>query len=99
MRYEVDVRYHGVYVASHITLAPDALTAINLIESEYGPPVRVEETAVEGEDGFEHIITVPHGWHGYSFEARRLEKRGETPLALIPALPAALMVVPPPVRV
>ena len=97
MRYEVEVRHHGVYVASHIALAQDALTAINLIESEYGCPVWLEETTVEGESGFEHKITVPHGWHGYTFEARCLVEE-ETPLTLTLTRRAALMVNPVPAR-
>jgi len=93
MRYEVEVRHHGVYVASHITLARDALTATNLIEREYGRPVWLEETMIEGENGLEHKITVPHGWHGYSFEARCLAAE-EAPLALTPTQRVALMVNP-----
>lgn len=98
MRYEVEVRHHGLYVASHIALAQDALTAINLIESEYGCPVWLEKITVEGEDGLEHKITVPHGWHGYSFEARRLSEE-DTPLKLTPIRRATLMVNPASARV
>ena len=98
MRYEVAVRHHGVNIASHVALAPDALTAINLIESEYSRPVWSEETTVEGEDGFEHNFTVLHGWHGYSFEARCLETEAP-PLHLTPAQPVTLMMVPSPLGV
>ena len=84
MRYEIEVRHHGVYMASHVAVAPDALTAINLIEREYGDPVWLEQSSLAGGDGYEHPIVVAHEWHGYSFEARLIEAEAEPIAADLP---------------
>ena len=68
--YQIDVKAQGSSVAQHFVEAADALTAINLVESYYGEPVKVETVVVENEDGsLRQKIVVKH-WHGYTFDAR-----------------------------
>lgn len=72
MRYAVIVDLHGNSVAEHIVEAPDAISAISLVEAEYGVPVEVQFVTVELEDGRKQNKMVVNNWLGYNFTARRL---------------------------
>ncbi|RME47749.1 MAG: hypothetical protein D6796_07305 [Caldilineae bacterium] len=72
MLYLVTVKNQGIVVQERVVDAPDALTAINQVEREFGEPVTVEYVLVELEDGRKQPKMVVHNWHGYSFLARRL---------------------------
>jgi hypothetical protein len=70
--YRIEVSFSGKWVSEHTIEAPDALTAINLIEAQYGLPAQVEYKTVFHENGSkEHILDVSD-WHGYSFLARQI---------------------------
>lgn len=71
--YQVDVYIRGQLVASHRVEALDGLLAINLVETNYGEPPQVEHKTVQHEDGTKETALVVTGWHGYSFEVRRIE--------------------------
>lgn len=71
--YHVQVKRQGVHVADHIVEAPDALSAINLVENAYGDPVRLEKSLLEDEGGHRHQIMLASNWHGYMFEAWAIE--------------------------
>jgi hypothetical protein len=68
--YQIDVKSQGSCVAQHFVEAADALTAINLVESYYGEPVKTETIIVENEDGSLRQKIVVKNWHGYTFDAR-----------------------------
>lgn len=70
--YRIEVFSRGEYIINHTVEAPDALTAINLVEARYGEPPRVEETTVYLEDGKKEHLLVVSAWHGYSFVARQI---------------------------
>lgn len=70
--YRVEVFVSGQLVAEHIAEGSDALSAINLVEIQYGTPPKVEETTIELESGKKEHILVVLDWHGYSFEARKI---------------------------
>lgn len=72
MRYAVVVDLHGCSVAEHIVEAPDALSAINLVETAYNLPVEISFVTVELEDGRKQNKMVVNNWLGYNFTARRL---------------------------
>ncbi|NJN96634.1 MAG: hypothetical protein HC875_22240 [Anaerolineales bacterium] len=71
-RYRVEVYSRGVFVSHHTIEADDALTAINLVEAQFGQPPKVEETTVYFDDGKKEHLLIVSDWHGYSFEARQL---------------------------
>ena len=73
-RYRVEVFVSGQFISAHTVEAADALSAINLIETEYGEPPQVEYKTVHHEDGTKESALVVMGWHGYSFMARDLNK-------------------------
>ena len=72
MVYDVEVKQQGSPIAHHIVEAVNALTAINLVESYYGEPVRSEVALMEDEHSHMHRIIVASNWHGYTFEARAI---------------------------
>lgn len=72
MRYVVVVDLHGNSVGEHIVEAPDALSAINRVEADYGLPVEISFVTVELEDGRKQNKMVVNNWLGYNFTARRL---------------------------
>jgi hypothetical protein len=78
MLYHIEVKHQGSYVASHIIEAPDALTAINLLESQYSGSVGVETSSVEDERGRGEQIEVVRNWLGYTFEARAVSPQSGT---------------------
>ena len=69
MFYKVVVQQQGRFIADHQLEAPDALTAINRVEAEYGEAPQVEFSTVELEDGTRYHLMVVNNWHGYSFHA------------------------------
>lgn len=71
--YLVEVKSQGSCIAHHRVEAIDALTAINLVEQHYGEPVEVETVYVENEDGSRRQKIVIKNWHGYTFDARKIE--------------------------
>lgn len=70
MLFQVEVKRHGNRVTEHVVEAPDALSAINLVELLYGEPPSVEYVMVEDEEGRKRSMMVVNNWHGYSFHAR-----------------------------
>ena len=62
--YEVLVMRLGQLVNVVQMTAKDALTAIDLVEAQYGDPPDVHS------NGKSLIVT---SWHGYEFQARRLD--------------------------
>jgi hypothetical protein len=70
--YQVDVFSQGALINRHTVEAADALSAINLIEVEYGPPPKIEDAVVQVESGKKEHLLIIADWHGYSFEARQL---------------------------
>ncbi len=70
--YLVEVTQQGTLLATHTIEAPDALTAINLIESYYSEPTRVEKVLIEDETGDLHQVMLANNWHGYMFEAQAI---------------------------
>jgi len=72
--YRVDVQTNGRLVADYTIEAADALSAINLVEANYGPPPVVEYKTIFREDGSKEHVLVVSGWHGYSFIARQINK-------------------------
>ncbi len=68
--YRVAVFARGEMIAEHMIEAPNALTAMNLVELEYGPAPRYEFTTVHNEDGTKERALIVHDWHGYTFLAR-----------------------------
>jgi len=71
--YLVEVKSQGSCIAQHTVEAVDALSAINLVEPQYGEPVEVETVYVENEDGSHRQKLVVKNWHGYTFDARMIE--------------------------
>jgi hypothetical protein len=71
--YQIEVFSRGELITRHTVEAPDALSAINLVEAKYGEPPRVEETVVELEGGRKEHLLVILDWHGYSFIARQIQ--------------------------
>lgn len=71
--YRIEVFSRGQMISEHTVEAADALSAINLVETEYGEPPQVGYKTIYHEDGTkEHILDVTD-WHGYSFVARSVE--------------------------
>jgi hypothetical protein len=70
--YQVEVYSRGELITRHTVEAPDALSAINLVEASYGAPPRIEDAVVELEGGRKEHLLVVLDWHGYSFMARQL---------------------------
>ncbi len=70
--YYVEVTFSGRWVSEHTIEAPDALSAINLVEAQYGPPPQIAYKTIFHEDGSKEYILDASGWHGYSFLARRV---------------------------
>ena len=73
MLYQIEVYSQGKFIINHNIDAPDALTAINLVEARYGQPPKVEETTVHLEDGKKEHLLIVSDWHGYSFVARQIK--------------------------
>jgi hypothetical protein len=69
--YQVEVSFSGQRVSEHIVEASDAMSAINLIETEYGEPPEVKYKTIHHENGTKEHVLVVSDWHGYSFLARR----------------------------
>ncbi len=73
--YRVEVFTSGQFVTAHTVSASDALTAINLVETHYGEPPKIEYKTIYHEDGsIEHVLVIS-GWHGYSFMARNSQSQ------------------------
>ncbi len=72
MLYQIEVFSRGEFIINHTVEAPDALTAINLVEARYGEPPRMEETTIYLEDGRKEHLLLVTAWHGYSFVARQV---------------------------
>jgi hypothetical protein len=70
--YYVEVLARGEIVSEHHIEAPDALSAINVVEAYYGEPPEVEYKTIFHEDGTKEQVLMVSGWHGYSFLARRI---------------------------
>jgi hypothetical protein len=70
--YQVEVFSRGELITRHTVEAPDALSAINLVEISYGTPPRIEDAVVELEGGRKEHLLVVLDWHGYSFLARQI---------------------------
>jgi hypothetical protein len=70
-RYRVEVFANGQLITTHQVEAPDALSAINLVEERYGEPPQVAYKIIHHEDGTKERVLVVTSWHGYSFLARR----------------------------
>jgi hypothetical protein len=71
--YRIEVSFSGRWISEHTVEAPDALAAINLIETQYGEAAQTAYKTVFHEDGTkEHILDVS-SWHGYSFLARQIQ--------------------------
>ncbi len=68
--YRVEVFTRGQLVSEYTVEAPDALSAINLVEANYGQPPKVEYKTVYREDGTKEHLLVVLDWHGYTFVAR-----------------------------
>lgn len=75
MLYLVTVKSQGNVILEQPVDAPDALNAINQVETQFGDPVTVEYVVVELDDGRKQPKMVVHNWHGYSFLARRLRSK------------------------
>ncbi len=71
--YRVDVYNQGELIHQHIVEAVDALSAINLVEVQYGTPPKVEDATVQLENGRKEHVLIVADWHGYSFEARQIQ--------------------------
>ncbi len=71
-RYQIEVFSQGELIHRHTIEAADALSAINFIELEYGPPPRMEFATVQLESGKKEHLLVVSDWHGYSFVARKI---------------------------
>jgi len=71
-RYRVEVFANGQLITTHQVEAPDALSAINLVEKSYGDPPQVAYKTIHHEDGTMERVLVVTSWHGYSFMARRV---------------------------
>ena len=72
--YRVDIMTNGRHVAEYTIEAADALSAINLVEANYGPPPEIEYKTIYHENGSKEHVLVVSGWHGYSFIARQINK-------------------------
>ena len=70
--YRVEVFHRGQSIQEYIVDTVDALSAINLVEKNYGEPAEVEYKTIHHEDGTKERVLVVTSWHGYSFLARRL---------------------------
>ena len=69
--YQVEVSFSGQRVSEHTIEASDALSAINLIEAQYGEPPKIQYKTIHHENGaIEHVLIVLD-WHGYTFLARQ----------------------------
>jgi hypothetical protein len=73
MLYQIEVYSQGKFIIDHTVEAPDALTAIDLVEARYGQPPKVEEITIQLEDGKKEHLLVVSDWHGYSFVARQIK--------------------------
>jgi hypothetical protein len=71
--YQVEVFSQGQFIIYHTIEASDALSAINLIEAQYGQLPKVEETTIHLEDGKREHLLIVSDWHGYSFVARQIK--------------------------
>jgi hypothetical protein len=72
--YRVEVRNSGSLVAEHTITATGALEAISLIENEYGEPLQAEIAKVDTGDGRHRQVLISKNWHGYTFDARVVER-------------------------
>jgi hypothetical protein len=70
--YLISVTRQGTPVGIHTVAAPDALTAINLVEGYYSKPVRQERVLIEDESGSQYEATVASNWHGFMFQAQAI---------------------------
>ncbi|MBN1994691.1 MAG: hypothetical protein JW953_18470 [Anaerolineae bacterium] len=72
--YQVEVSFSGQKVSEHTIEAPDALSAINLIETQYGEPPEVQYKTIHHENGVKEHVLVVLDWHGYCFLARNISR-------------------------
>jgi hypothetical protein len=72
MLYQVKVTQQGIFLAIHIIEAPDALTAIDLVEREYNEPLEIKFGSIEDEHSRSHPVMAVNNWHGYMFTARAI---------------------------
>jgi hypothetical protein len=79
MLYQVEVKKQGTFVANHIVEAPNAVAAIDLVESYYTEPVSLEKALTENGHSRGHQVMLAINWHGYSFHTWAIEsfKKGE----------------------
>ncbi len=68
--YRVEVFTNGQLISEHTIEALDALSAINLVEANYGEPPEIKYKTIYHEDGSAEHVLVVSGWHGYTFVAR-----------------------------
>ncbi len=68
--YQVKVFSNGQLISEHTIEALDALSAINLVEANYGEPPEIKYKTIYREDGSAEQMLVVSGWHGYTFVAR-----------------------------
>lgn len=68
--YYVQVFVKGEMISERSIEAFDALSAINLVEADYGEPPQVEYKTIHHEDGRKELALVVSNWHGYSFVVR-----------------------------
>ncbi len=72
--YRVQVFTRGQLISEYTVEASDALSAINLVEANYGEPPEIEYKAIYREDGSKEQVLVVSGWHGYTFVARNTKR-------------------------
>ena len=59
--YRIQVFFSGQFIAEHVIDAADALSAINLVEANYGEPPEVVYKTIHHEDGTKERIAVKSG--------------------------------------
>jgi hypothetical protein len=72
--YQIQVFFSGEFIAEHKIEAASALSAINLVEANYGEPPEVAYKTIYHEDGTKERILVVSSWHGYTFLARDIDR-------------------------
>ena len=71
--YLIEVKKQGAIISTHNVVAPDALSAINLVEHHYTGPSGPKLAWFEGEQGDRHQVLASSRWRGYTFQARIIE--------------------------
>jgi hypothetical protein len=67
MLYQVEVKKQGTFVANYIVEAPNALTAINMVESCYSEPFSLGKVLMENEHSHPCQVMLATNWHNYTF--------------------------------